>query len=206
MCREADQPASERLRRPQGPPSGCLRLIGIISAPRRHLVRYVEAFGWARTSRAKLRALVPALAPDIPAHPGWPRAKQPVASRAANCRGMDLLRRTFAVDVLRCDYGGRRSVVVSVADATRARSLLATPGLPVKPATFAPARHPPRSTWPGKALHGRSSYQPRARRHGLVRPCAAQLSAAFHSAAVPRHWPSPRRGSSRRQRDAARPS
>jgi hypothetical protein len=60
------------------------------------------------------------------------------------------LRRVFAQDVLRCDCGGRRSVVALVTDATRARGLLTTLGLPTEPATFAPARDPPQAefAWP----------------------------------------------------------
>jgi Putative transposase len=123
------------------------RLVGIIPPPRRHLVRYAGVFGPASKARAKLRALVPApaTAPDDAAHPGCPRATQPVASRARRLPWADLLRRVFAVDVLRCDCGGRRNVVAFVADATRARSLLTTIGLPAEPATFAPTRDPPQA-------------------------------------------------------------
>jgi hypothetical protein len=57
----------------------------------------------------------------------------------------ELLRRVFAQDVLRCTCGGRRTVAAFVADATLARSLLTSLGLPADPATFAPARAPPQA-------------------------------------------------------------
>jgi hypothetical protein len=88
---------------------------------------------------------VPGTDPNDTANPGCPGATQPVVPRTRRLPWADLLRRVFAEGVLLCPCGGRRSVVAFVADATRARSLLITLGLPADPATFAPARDPPQA-------------------------------------------------------------
>ena len=133
------------------------RLIGIIPPPRRHLVRYAGVFGPASKARPKLRALVPATAPDNATHPGCPAATPPTPADAPHPGGSpavsrprrlpwaELLRRVFAQDVLQCACGGRRTVVAFVADANLTRSLLTSLGLPAEPATFAPARAPPQA-------------------------------------------------------------
>jgi len=98
---------------------------------------------------------VPATAPDDATHPGCPAATPPTSDAALPPGGppavsrhrrlpwAELLRRVFAEDVLACACGGRRTVVVFVADANVTRSLLTSLGLPAEPATFAPARAPP---------------------------------------------------------------
>jgi len=133
------------------------RLIGILPPPRRHLVRYAGVFGPASKARPKLRALVPATAPDNATHPGCPAATPPTPADAPHPGGSpavsrprrlpwaELLRRVFAQDVLQCACGGRRTVVAFVADANLTRSLLIRLGLPAEPATFAPARAPPQA-------------------------------------------------------------
>ncbi len=133
------------------------RLIGIIPPPRRHLVRYAGVFGPAIKARPKLRALVPATAPDNATHPGCPAATPPTPADAPHPGGSpavsrprrlpwaELLRRVFAQGVLQCACGGRRTVVAFVADANLTRSLLTSLGLPAEPATFAPARAPPQA-------------------------------------------------------------
>ncbi|HEX7839328.1 MAG TPA: hypothetical protein VF469_17745, partial [Kofleriaceae bacterium] len=111
----------------------------------------------ASKARPKLRALVPATAPDNATHPGCPAATPPTpddaphpggppaVSRPCRLPWAELLRRVFAQNVLRCACGGRHTVVAFVADANLTRSLLTSLGLPAEPATFAPARAPPQA-------------------------------------------------------------
>jgi len=120
------------------------RLCGIIPPPRRHLVTYAGVFGPASKLRAKLRALVPAVEPDTITS-SCPPPTSASGHRTRRLPWAELLRRVFADDVLRCACGGRRSVIAIVAAPAIARTLLTVLGLPVEPATFAPARAPPQT-------------------------------------------------------------
>jgi hypothetical protein len=56
----------------------------------------------------------------------------------------ELLKRVFAVDVLRCpDCGGRRRIIASITQGSVIRAILATLGLPTEAPTVYLARGPP---------------------------------------------------------------
>jgi hypothetical protein len=67
----------------------------------------------------------------------------------------------------RCPCGGHRSATAFVVDERLVRTLLTTLGLAAEPASFAPARAPPRSSSPG-AIHIAHPVTT-SRRHGPVR-------------------------------------
>jgi hypothetical protein len=122
------------------------KLVGIIPPPRRHLVRYSGVFGRASTQRKKLQALVPEPAAQAAScAPLSSTTAQLTASRStpgSRLRWAELLRRVFAIDVLACPCGGRRSVIAVVAVPQIAQVVLGALGLPNAPVTFAPARDP----------------------------------------------------------------
>ena len=121
------------------------RLCGIIPPPRRHLVRYAGVFGSASNDRAKLRALLPAddVVVVAHAHASTDACGSGRRHRAGRLPWADLLRRVFAVDVLPCPCGGRRTVLAVIADPVIARTVLISLGQPTEWASFAPARAPP---------------------------------------------------------------
>jgi len=60
----------------------------------------------------------------------------------------DLLRRVFAIDVLRCDRcGGRRQVIAFITDPEVVVKILDHLGLPSRPPPVAQARPPPMDDW-----------------------------------------------------------
>jgi hypothetical protein len=141
------------------------RLAALVPRPRVHQIAYFGAFG----SHAAIRARI---VPRRPRRTSWctePDAEpegqlelplpEPVAARLeltsgpevikAPCprertlRWADLLRRTFATEVLQCECGGRRRVVAFVEDAKAAAELLARLGVPSEAPLVARARAPP---------------------------------------------------------------
>ena len=83
--------------------------------------------------------------------PGVPRRRRACASagssRAASCGRhpwAELLRRVFAVDVLRCPRcGGRRAVLAAIHEGQVVRAILASLGLPTAAPVVHTARGPP---------------------------------------------------------------
>ena len=78
------------------------------------------------------------------AAPAGPRAPPPDDYiRPRHVAWAELLRRTFALDVLACpDCGGRLRLVATIADPRAIASILAHLGLPLEPPRPAPARQP----------------------------------------------------------------
>jgi len=76
-----------------------------------------------------------------------PAADACAAKRSARVGGRhpwaELLKRVFAVDVLRCACGGRRKILAAITQAEVIVAILAALGLPTEAPVVHPARGPP---------------------------------------------------------------
>jgi hypothetical protein len=115
------------------------KLAALVPPPRAHLVTYHGVLAPA----SALRSLIV---------PSPPKRRDGCAADAAEGSGRtggrhpwaDLLKRVFAVDVLRCPgCGGRRKIVAAITQAAVIRAILAALGLPTDPPAVHPARGPP---------------------------------------------------------------
>jgi hypothetical protein len=122
------------------------KLAVLIPPPRIHLVRFHGVFA----PNAKLRSLV------VPKQrkPGIVVADEatiplpPKMPRAFRIDWASLLKRVFAVDVLRCEKcEGRRRVLAVVDEPGAVKKILEHVGLPSTPVTTAPARGPPQPSF-----------------------------------------------------------
>ena len=100
--------------------------------------------------RGQAEEVATAVSPSAPApHPGSnasPRAPSPPGGyvRPRHHPWAELLRRTFAVDILACpDCGGRLRLLATIADRAAIEWILAHLGWPLDPPRPAPARPPP---------------------------------------------------------------
>jgi hypothetical protein len=123
------------------------RLAAIVPPPRRHVTRY---FG-VLSSHSSLRSQVVPMqtsAPELPPEAA-DEAKPP--SRFRYISWAELLRRTWGIDVLKCDTcGGRMRLIALVKTDSTIKKILGAMGLPTEPPQPHPARPPPPA--PGK--HG----------------------------------------------------
>jgi hypothetical protein len=144
------------------------KLAALVPPPRSNLVRFHGVFApgsklrpfllrQAPIASATLSTAVEAteLAPSEPPS-GQPKRTKESSKREAPPRGAkgdgpldwaDLLRRTFAIDVLRCDKCGERRRVLAHVTGKGAKAILEHLGLPSKPLSLAPATGPPTSAW-----------------------------------------------------------
>jgi len=90
-------------------------------------------------------SIVPAAPEQRPAErAGAGCARKHSAGRSGRHPWADLLKRVFAVDVLRCPgCGGRRKIVAAITQAAVVRAILSALGLPTEPPAVHPARGPP---------------------------------------------------------------
>jgi hypothetical protein len=116
------------------------RLAAIVPPPRRHVTRY---FG-VLSSHSNLRSLVvPPPAQAAAGKPGDGEApKSPGRSRYIPWA--ELLRRTWAIDILACQTcGGRMRLIALVKTETTIKKILGAMGPPTSPPQLHPARPPP---------------------------------------------------------------
>jgi hypothetical protein len=114
-----------------------------------HLVHYAGVLGAA----SKLRALVvPPAPPEFTAQATHSHREQPPTHRSRYHRWAELLKRTFQIDVERCECGdaeewskdhGRFKLRALVIEAHNIERLLRYLGEPLEPPKRAPARDPP---------------------------------------------------------------
>ena len=122
------------------------RLAALVPPPRVNLVRF---FGFFAPNASLRKHLVPKppMLPPVPAVPLSPvPSPGPTSTPAAKYRvpRAQLLRKTFAIDILTCNKcGGPRRVVACVFSPTVAREILQHLRLPAWPLPRAPARGPP---------------------------------------------------------------
>jgi len=112
------------------------KLAALIPPPRAHLVTYHGVLAPAAAMRSRI---VPGPSAARPNEGG---------SRSAGGRRRypwaELLKRVFAVDVLRCHRcGGRREVLAFITEGVVIRAILECLGLPAVAPTVHPARGPP---------------------------------------------------------------
>ena len=153
------------------------KLATLVPPPRSNLVRFHGVFAPGAKLRPFLLSQAPAHAapvPSVSANAGTSAARSAsgstdepptrtgvanagVANRIGSTEGAqtarapldwaDLLRRTFAIEVLQCGRcGGKRRVLAHVTG-TGAKAFLDHLGLPSRPPPLAPARGPPEPTW-----------------------------------------------------------
>ena len=132
------QPLRDGRRALVFPPVAFLaRLAALVPPPRSHLVRYHGALA----PRSKARAALVPLRPKVSA-PGQPA---PTAGTGHRIPWADLLRRVYAVDVLRCPRcDGRRTVLAFITEPAVVEKILIHLGLPAEPPPRSPARPPAR--------------------------------------------------------------
>jgi len=114
------------------------RLAAIVPPPRVHLARYLGVFAPRSALRravvSKQEQTAEALRPMTMAAP----------VRARRLRWSELLKRVFAVDVLRCEKcGGRRTVQAFLPGPALAQDVLRGLGINTQPLRVAKARGPP---------------------------------------------------------------
>jgi hypothetical protein len=125
-----------------GPDQLVERLIALIPAPRKNLVRYHGVLA----SRARLRPQVVAQArrpTDAP--PAHEAPNPPPPTRPGRYMSWaDLLRRVFEIDVLCCPRcGGRMKIVATLTDRSVVAAVLRSLGVSTEIPRFVPARSPP---------------------------------------------------------------
>lgn len=119
------------------------RLVALVPAPRRHLVRYHGTLA----PGAKWRARIVAAGGEAPRSDA--KEREPEPRRPARITWADLLKRVFAVDVLQCPRcGGRMQIIAAVTDLEAAKRILACIGLPARPPPLVPARERDQSELP----------------------------------------------------------
>jgi len=112
------------------------RLCALIPYPRTHLLTYHGVLAPASSWRDEV---VPSPTSGVRARHGSPKAM----SLDRRLRWAELMKRTFEVDVLRCECGAERRVIAFITDHGTARRILAHLGLPSEPPISAPSRAPP---------------------------------------------------------------
>ena len=114
-----------------------------VLAPNAKLRSKVVAYGSA-AEPAQLPAL-PTTQPSVAAPPDPAEPPQPAAKRRRpNYSWAELMRRSFAIDVLQCERcGGRLKLLAAVMSPTAVRAILASLGLPTEAPELRPARAPP---------------------------------------------------------------
>ena len=120
------------------PQSFLEKLAALIPPPRAHLVTYHGVLAPAAAMRSQI---VP-----VPASGRRGRTGSGTVSGGVRRRypWAELLKRVFAVDVLRCHRcGGRREVLALITSGTAVRAILQCLGLPPDAPTVHPARGPP---------------------------------------------------------------
>jgi len=137
------------------------KLVALIPKPRAHQVLYHGVFA----PHAKWRVLVILKANDAQksdpkdhsAEPGNDRQKSSESEASPTATGLqairkrrlqwaELLRRVFAIDVLKCDKcGGNRTIVSAITEPDVIRAILSCLGLATNAKSLHPARAPPQS-------------------------------------------------------------
>jgi hypothetical protein len=131
------------------------RLAAAVPPPRQHTVRYAGVLAAAATWRAAVvprppsdaEPVPPKLAPDA-------SPPSPPTHRSKYRPFVELLRRTFAIDLETCDHcGGRTKVIALVRDPDGIARYLRYLGEPPEPPPLSPARAPP--YYPSRVLRHR---------------------------------------------------
>ena len=119
------------------------RLATAVPPPRYHIVKYAGVLAPASPWRPRIAPPKPVEAP-LPEPAEEPPPKRP----GSNYRGWaELLRRTFSIDVLKCEAcGGRMKLMAMVTDAKSVERYLAKIGEPTEVPCRSPSRGPP-SFW-----------------------------------------------------------
>ena len=124
------------------------RLAAAVPPPRLHTVRYSGVLGAACKLRSRVipppkpKVLLPPPDPTASKLPGKP--EPPPGHRCQYRPFIELLARTFAIDVTVCpSCGGRMRLVALVKEASSIRRFLQNLGEPTEPPPMAPARGPP---------------------------------------------------------------
>ena len=113
-----------------------VRLCALIPYPRTHLLTYHGVLAPASTWRDEV---VPSPTRGVRARSG---SSAPL-SQDRRLRWAGLMKRTFEVDVLRCECGGERRVIAFITEPGTARAILEHLGLWSEPAVSVPSRAPP---------------------------------------------------------------
>jgi hypothetical protein len=118
------------------PLSLLFRLAASVPPPGFHLVHYAGVLA----SASKLRALVvPPAPPEFTAHAKHSHREQPPPHRSRYRPWAELPKRTFQIDVERCECGGRFKLRALVIEAHNIERLLRYLGEPLEPPKRAPA-------------------------------------------------------------------
>jgi len=112
------------------------RLCALIPRPRSHQVTYHGVLASASTFRDDV---VPSPTHGVRARAGAARA----LSIDRRLRWAELMKRTFDLDLLRCECGARREVIACILQPAVARTILRHLGLPHEPPASSPSRAPP---------------------------------------------------------------
>jgi hypothetical protein len=120
------------------------RLAALVPPPRRHVTRY---FG-VLSSHSKLRAQIVPPLPDSAPAAAAPRAspKSP-GRRCQYIPWAELLRRTFAIDVVCQHCGGSLRLIALIKTEATIKKILTAIGLPAQAPRIHPARPPPSSLY-----------------------------------------------------------
>jgi len=113
-----------------------VRLCALIPYPRTHLLTYHGVLAPASTWRDEV---VPSPTRGVRARSG---SSAPL-SQDRRLRWAGLMKRTFEVDVLRCECGGERRVIAFITEPGTARAILEHLGLGSEPVVSVPSRAPP---------------------------------------------------------------
>ena len=122
------------------------RLAAAVPPPRLHTVRYSGVLAAASKWRSQVipqpKVPPPSPAPTVSKTPGKP--DRPAGHRCQYRPFIELLARTFSIDVTICpSCGGRMRLVALVKDASSIARFLRNLGEPTEPPPMAPARGPP---------------------------------------------------------------
>jgi len=124
------------------------RLAALVPPPRAHLLTYHGVLAPASALRAAIVPRARAVETSNSGGAGAGSAAGPWAARRSARAGgrhpwAELLKRVFAVDVLRCRCGGRRRILAAITQAEVIVAILAALGLPTEAPVVYPARGPP---------------------------------------------------------------
>jgi hypothetical protein len=149
-----------RLKRPWRDGTGAIiferedlvaKLAALVPAPRAHLVRFhgvlAPAAPWRRLITPRLTGDAPKLssAEALPAEPAdscavGEGASQSKSDRRPNYSWAELMKRVFAIDVLRCDQcGGQMRILAAIHPPENTRKILDCLGLPSRAPPLTPA-------------------------------------------------------------------
>ena len=123
------------------------KLLALIPAPRRNLIRYHGVL--AAHARLRQRVVAQAKRPSEPEPPDSAAGSPPPGPTAPPRPGRylswaELLRRVFEIDVLECPAcGGRMRILATLTEETSIASFLRGIGVSSEVPRFAPARSPP---------------------------------------------------------------